>query len=615
MNHGGRNGQQDAASNCTCTCSIACWKLSCDSTANLARADPFAYTFSLPTQGNHDHDVSHQALMNDEQQSYMDKFWDQPDQTTTNNTDEVMAFNFVGSGLNDKGGDNNMNAFGLHMQHGMDFSASMGLHGNHMHVPAPSAPRSASHMAPAYLSQIDASKGFDDFVYQNDQSATSNSQQRITHDDQAASALMSMSSNSQDHMQTAPGGASWGALNINNSANYPGDQLHMAGDPSSASSTTPLTPTITDNFQRLGRTPSHAQYPPQNMMQQATLPGSYAHTRQSSLPMSNSGTQMFHNPAEQWQMTHAAIGQDQNQSQRPPLYQYGSDQNFSQQGYQAVNYSAPEEKYNNLLSVPLASIARDPPAPTGAAQQHRYSVPDNNLQQLSSAALARHHAASQPANSTFQRSANHLQSTHPMADPDQLQQSRKRRRSQLDDEGAMSYGQAQNNSQNNFKQARHAPTALKQEVPNEQRNAEFVTPPGSSNKFASARPGTASATASASPSTPVASTFRASSSSKKRRSDPKQPRNNLSDTQKRNNHIASEQKRRDAMKTNYEELNTYVPLLSQGNQGISRSEILQHSGDWLALLTLGNNSIMAAYGVTFDDIADDVAGDQHGLND
>jgi hypothetical protein len=555
--------------------------------------------------------------MSDEQQSFMDKFWDQPDQTTTNNTDEVMAFNFVGSGLNEKGGDNNMNAFGLHMQNGMDFSASMGLHSNQMHVPAPSAPRSVNHMAPAYLSQIDASKGFDDFVYQNDQSATSNTQQRITHDDQAASALMSMSSNSQDHMQhTAAGGASWGDLNINNSGNYPGDQLHIAGDPSSATSTTSLTPTITDNFQRLGRTPSHAQYPPHNLMQQATQAGSYAHTRHSSLPMSNNGTHMFHNPAEQWQMAHATIGQDQNQSQRhTPLYQYGSDQNFSQQGYQALNYSIPEDKHNNLLSLPLASIARDQPAPTGAAQQHRYSVPNNNLQQLSSAALAHQPAALQPANSTFSRSANHLQSTRPMADPDQLQQSRKRRRSQIKDESALPYGQAQNNAQNNFKQARHAPAALKQEVPNEQRNAEYVTPPNSSNKFASARPGTASATASASPSTPVASTFRAPSSSKKRRSDPKQPRNNLSDTQKRNNHIASEQKRRDAMKTNYEELNAYVPMLSQGNQGISRSEILQHSGDWLALLTLGNNSIMAAYGVTFDDIADDVAGDSHALND
>jgi hypothetical protein len=547
--------------------------------------------------------------MNDEQQSLMDKFWEQPDLTTTNNTDEVMAFNFVGSGLNEKGGDNNINAFGLHMQNDMDFSASIGLHGNHMHVPAPSAPRSVNHMAPAYLSQIDASKGFDDFVYQNDQSATSNTQQRITHDDQAASALMSMSSNNQDHMQsTAAGVASWGALNINNSGNYPGDQLHMAGEPSSASSTTPLTPTVTHNFQRIGRTPSHAQYPPHNLMQQATQPGSYAHTRHSSLPMSNNGTHMFHNPAEQWQMAHTTIGQDQNQSQRrPPLYQYGSDQNFSQQGYQAFNYSDLEDKHNNLLSVPLASIARDQPAPTG--QQHRYSVPNNNLQQLSSAALAHQHAALQPANSTFQRSANPLQSVHLMADSDQLQQSRKRRRSQVDDESTIPYGQAQNNAQKNFKQARRAPAALKQEVPSEQRNAEYVTPPGSSNKFASARPGTASATASASPSTPVASTFRAPSSAKKRRSDPKQPRNNLSDTQKRNNHIASEQKRRDAMKTNYEELNTYVPMLSQGNQGISRSEILQHSGDWLALLTLGNTSIMAAYGVTFDDIADDTLND------
>lgn len=571
----------------------------------------------MPAQGDHDHDASHPALMNDEQRSYMEKFWEEPDQATTNNTNEVLAFNFVGSGLNDKA-DNNMNAFGLHVPNGMDFSVGMGLSGNHMSMPAPSAPRTVNHMAPAYLSQYDASKGFEDFVYQNDPSVTSNNPQRITHDDQAASALMSMSSNSQEHSQpTAPSGSSWGILNMNNSNNYSGDQLHMGGDPSSASSNTPITPTTTENFQRLGRATSYTQYQPHNMMQQAAQAGgNYTQTRHPSLQMRNNA-QTFPNQAEQWQMPNASMSQDQNQSQRrPPIYQYGSDQNFSQQGYQAAGYSTPEQQYNGLLNLPLAGVVSESTIPISAAQQaggmrehsqqHRHSLP-SSLQDLSSAALAHQHATLQSADSTFPRSATQMHASHAMENVAMSQQSRKRRRSQPEDD-----------AQDNSSTTRHAP--VKQEASNDYYQPGNAAPAGTSNKRqrASPRPATASATASASPSAPTASNLAAStlraSSSKKRRSDAKQPRHNLSDTQKRNNHIASEQKRRDAMKINYEELHVYVPSLRRGNQGLSRSEILQQSGDWLQTLTVGNASIMAAYGLTFEDI-DDVDNNHDESND
>jgi hypothetical protein len=599
-----------------------------ESTANHTSPDPFAYTFSLPAQGNHDHDASRQALMNDEQQSFMDKFWDQPDQATTNNTDEVIPFSFIGSGLNDKASDNGVNAFGLHMSNGMDFSVGMGLSNHHMSIPVPSAPRTVNHMAPAYLSQYDASKGFEDFVYQNDPTVTSNNSQRITHDDQAASALMSMSSNSQELSHpTAPSGSSWGNLNMNTSNDYAGNQLNMGGDPSSGSTNTPITPTITENFQHLGRATSHAQYQPHTPIQQVAQAGNYAHTRHPSLPIRNDA-QTFLNQAEQWQMPNTTIAQqDQSQIQRrPPIYQYGSDQNFGQQGYQTAGYSAPEGRYNSLLNLPLADAAIESTVPITAAQQagvvrannqqHRHSLP-NNLQELSSAALAHQHAALQSADSAFLRSTAQVHASHAMENNGMVQQSRKRRRSQQEDEGDMSYGQAQGKVQNNVGLTRRAPVALKQETANEYYQAVNGTPTNTSNKRhrSSPRPGTTSATASASPSTPAASTSRAPSSTKKRRSDIKQPRHNLSDTQKRNNHIASEQKRRDAMKTNYDELNRYVPTLRQGGQGLSRSEILQHSGDWLEALKAGNDSIMAAYGLTFDDITDDVADGQNESND
>lgn len=551
----------------------------------------------------------------------MDTFWNQPDQTTIDNTNEVVPYSFVGAGLNDKGGDNAVNNFGFHMSNGMDFSIGMGSHGNHMPAPAASAPRNFNHMAPPFLSHYDASKGFEDFTYDNDQASATTTQQRITHDDQAASALMSMSSHSQDQSQPpAASGSSWGNININNTGNYTDDQLHMTGDPSSGSATnTPLTPTVTENFQRLGRSTSHSQFPSHGMMPQATQPNNYAHTRHQSLSMGTNGTPMLHSSMNPWQIPSATIGQDQTQTQtqrRPTLYHYGSDQNFSQQGYQtSTAYSASDNKYNNLLSLPLAGLASDSQAPTAATQQagnvrdngqqHRNSLP-NNLQQLSSAALAHQHTNLAPAASTYPRPASQMYPTHTMETMDQSQQARKRRRSQPEDDAALRYGFGPSNTQTSSNATGRAPVALKQENATEQYQAGYATPPGSSSKRrkSSAQPGTTSNSASASPSTPAATTFKASASSKKRRSETKQPRHNLSDTQKRNNHIASEQKRRDAMKTNYEELNLYVPTLHQGTQGLSRSEILQHSGDWLESLRTGNEAIMAAYGITFDDITE-----------
>lgn len=556
--------------------------------------------------------------MNDEQQSYMDTFWNQPDQTATDNANEVVPYSFLGAGLNDKGGDNAVNDFGFHMPNGMDFSVGMGSHGNHMPAPAASAPRNFNHMAPPFLSHYDASKGFEDFTYDNDHASATTTQQRITHDNQAASALMSMSSNSQDQsQQAAAGGSSWGNINMNNTGNYTDDQLNMAGDPSSGSAVnTPLTPTVTENFQRLGRSTSHSQFQPHSMMPQATQPNNYSHTRHQSLSMGTNGTSMLHSPMGTWQGPHATIGQDQTPTQRrPTLYHYGSDQNFSQQGYQAAaTYSAPENKYNNLLNLPLVGLASDSQAPNAAVQQagnardngqqHRNSLP-NNLQQLSSAALAHQHTNLAPAVSTYPRPTNQMYPTHTMETMDQSQQARKRRRSQPEDDAALRYGFGPSNAQPNTNATGRAPVALKQESATEQYQAGYATPPGSSSKRrkSSPQPGTASNSATASPTTPAATTFNASSS-KKRRSETKQPRHNLSDTQKRNNHIASEQKRRDAMKTNYEELNLYVPTLHQGTQGLSRSEILQHSGDWLESLRTGNEAIMAAYGITFDDITE-----------
>ncbi|KAI1121681.1 hypothetical protein F5Y10DRAFT_96258 [Nemania abortiva] len=72
-------------------------------------------------------------------------------------------------------------------------------------------------------------------------------------------------------------------------------------------------------------------------------------------------------------------------------------------------------------------------------------------------------------------------------------------------------------------------------------------------------------------------------------SQPKQPRENLTEAQKRENHIKSEQKRRGAIKEGFEDLTFIVPNLQNG--GYSRSNILAMSGDWLEALVKGNEML------------------------
>ena len=328
MPHSGHGGQQDPKYNCKYPHRPS--SNDRQLTSLPVTSDPFSsYNFSDHDQLGHSQDASGPTLMNHEQQSYLNDFFEHPDHVSTNNmANDVIPYNFAGFDINDRSG---MSALGLQMASQMGFGLGINNSAVHMPVPGGSTPRYTSQMAPPQLSQFDASGGFEHFVHGNEQTPNSQTPNHITHDDQAASALMSMSSNSQEHSQpTAPSGSSWGILNMNNSNNYSGDQLHMGGDPSSASSNTPITPTITENFQRLGRATSHTQYQPHNMMQQAAQAGgSYTQTRHPSLPMRNN-VQAYTNQSEQWQMPNAT-GQDQNQTQRrPPIYQYGSDQNFSQ---------------------------------------------------------------------------------------------------------------------------------------------------------------------------------------------------------------------------------------------------------------------------------------------
>ncbi|KAI1740568.1 hypothetical protein F4680DRAFT_91987 [Xylaria scruposa] len=72
-------------------------------------------------------------------------------------------------------------------------------------------------------------------------------------------------------------------------------------------------------------------------------------------------------------------------------------------------------------------------------------------------------------------------------------------------------------------------------------------------------------------------------------SQPKPPRENLTDAQKRENHIKSEQKRRGAIKEGFDDLVFIVPNLQNG--GYSKSSMLNLAGDWLESLIHDNQEM------------------------
>ncbi|KAI0439200.1 hypothetical protein F4803DRAFT_55743 [Xylaria telfairii] len=72
-------------------------------------------------------------------------------------------------------------------------------------------------------------------------------------------------------------------------------------------------------------------------------------------------------------------------------------------------------------------------------------------------------------------------------------------------------------------------------------------------------------------------------------SQPKLPRENLTDAQKRENHIRSEQKRRGAIKKGFDDLVFIVPNLQNG--GYSKSSMLNLAGDWLESLIKENQML------------------------
>lgn len=67
------------------------------------------------------------------------------------------------------------------------------------------------------------------------------------------------------------------------------------------------------------------------------------------------------------------------------------------------------------------------------------------------------------------------------------------------------------------------------------------------------------------------------------------PRENLTEAQKRQNHIRSEQKRRNIIKSGFNELVAIVPALKGG--GYSKAAMLNMTAEWLADVIAGNERL------------------------
>ena len=81
------------------------------------------------------------------------------------------------------------------------------------------------------------------------------------------------------------------------------------------------------------------------------------------------------------------------------------------------------------------------------------------------------------------------------------------------------------------------------------------------------------------------------SNSKKKTSRPSQSRANLTEEEKRRNHIASEKTRRDLIKNQYDELDAMVPALKTGKSGLSRSDVLKEIVDYVGTVIAGNREM------------------------
>ena len=317
-------------------------------------------------------------------------------------------------------------------------------------------------------------------------------------------------------------------------------------------------------------------------------------------------------PQQQWQASYSTLQQGHG---RPPAVRFGSDNNFSAQGYRAPNFaSQPVDKDGNLLGLPLVQQA----ASAGQADASPFNMLNQQQPKFSS-------------NSGFPGGSNKFRSAHsspsglsgiPTATPvSSAAQKRKTKpnASQASEEDQVHdvfddrpvskrrRGQQEDDPDDEYIPIKH--DAHEGPIPKRDFKALKVS---AVEAEGAAKSSTASmkrrksvitrVTHSSEPSVSPAEAFEddlgeGPSSTKAKSRAQKKQRENLSDLQKRQNHIQSEKKRRDVINSGYKELNKLVPSLVSGKSGLSRSESLQEVATYLEILVNGTANIMSLLGI------------------
>lgn len=273
---------------------------------------------------------------------------------------------------------------------------------------------------------------------------------------------------------------------------------------------------------------------------------------------------------------------------RPANVRFGSDNNFSDNGYQApTNYKVQmQDRSSDLLGIPFAAQAASPTSTTtpnrvpngSAGQRHGFSAVShaNDLGGLPTPTSAHQGGSSWARQASDTTTRDDLQDQHP----------RKRRKGRAEDDDE----ETSNPTNGKVRKAK-----------NENPDDDLVPASTNSKKR---RKSTQARQGASSPQSPASSAGGDDedepASSKKKE---KKPRQNLSDVQKRQNHIMSEKKRRELIKTGYADLNELVPALVGGRTGLSRSESLFECQTYLEGLIDGSKLVMQALGVTEEDLA------------
>lgn len=317
--------------------------------------------------------------------------------------------------------------------------------------------------------------------------------------------------------------------------NYSG--LHVPGISASWGNFAMPTP-IQNNSAHIPTVPGQPQLravPTQTRHHSFTYPTQPLFTQNHMYPPSNDAA---HGPqSRQRQMSYSEQPVQQWANFQQPQYQagqgvsFGTDASFTGR-YFSGHRPHHEDKEGNLLQVPGAESARPQAHRTMSDQRPNGSQGQDNSRP------SKNGGSGAPQWNSMNSSRK--QDEGEFAEP----RDRKRRKSQVDDQGEGQFSSAENGR-------------AEESMHKRRKSSTMPGMPDSPDDF-------------------------------NRAAHKKKMRETLTDAEKRKHHIMSEKKRRELIHGGFKELESMVPCLQPGKSGLSRSEVLQEIASYLETLKTGN---------------------------